>query len=164
MNTNNQVGFISEKIQQLQTAILYSNSNCVLKLPTCLATTQYVDEVGCVWITIQRPRQLIHEFDRTFEVELNYYKKGTSFFLNISGMARIIIDPEELNQLPDHLQRAHASNQLILCVRILEANYHENQPKTLGIMQRWMHNVSSVFTGTQNDYHFDIAGQKNYAY
>ncbi|MES2429396.1 MAG: hypothetical protein V4556_00585 [Bacteroidota bacterium] len=162
MTTNNQVGFISDKIQQLQTAILYSNSNCVLKLPTCLARTLYVDEVGCVWISIQKPRQLIREFDRTFEVELNYYKKGTSFFLNISGMARIIIDPEEINQLPAHLQNECGTGQLLLCVRILEANYHENQPKALSIVQRWMQNVSTVFTGSQNDYHFDIA-KKNYA-
>ncbi len=33
MNTQNQVEFITDKIQQLQTEILHSHSNCLLKFP-----------------------------------------------------------------------------------------------------------------------------------
>jgi hypothetical protein len=113
--------------------------------------------------TIQKPRQMIHEFDPTFEVELNYYKKGSPFFLNILGMARIIIDPEEINQLPDGVKNAYNKNELIVCVRILQANYHENQSKALGIVERWMQNVSTIFTGPNNNYHFALSDKKSYA-
>ncbi len=57
MNTQNQVEFITGKIQQLQTAILHSHSNCLLKFPDSLANTLQVDEVGCVWIAVKNPQQ-----------------------------------------------------------------------------------------------------------
>ncbi len=164
MNTQNQIGFITGKIQQLQTAILHSHSNCLLKFPDSLAKTLQVDEVGCIWIAVKKPLQLVHEFDRSFQVGLNYYKKGIPFFLNISGMARLVIDPEEINQLPPALAKECNSENLLLCIRILRANYYETQPRTKqNTFQRWMQSILSVFTGDNDYYHFDIAGDKNYA-
>lgn len=164
MNTQNQIGFITGKIQQLQTAILHSHSNCLLKFPDSLARTLQVDEIGCVWIAVKKPRQFVHEFDRSFHVGLNYYRKGTPFFLNIFGIARLVIDPEEINQLPPSLGKECNNESLLLCIRILQANYYENQPRTKqSTFQRWKQSILSLFMEDNNYYHFDIAGEKNYA-
>jgi general stress protein 26 len=164
MNTQNQIGFITGKIQQLQTAILHSHSNCLLKFPDSLAKTLQVDEVGCVWIAVKKPLQLVHEFDRSFHVGLNYYRKGTPFFLNIFGVARLVIDPEEINQLSHSLKKECNNEDLMLCIRILQANYYENPPRSKqSIFQRWKQTILSMFTGYNNYYHFDISDTQNYA-
>jgi len=164
MNTQNRVGFIANKIQQLQTAILHSHSNCLLKFPDSLANTLEVDNVGCVWIAVKKPLQFLHEFDRSFQVELNYYKKGTPFFLTIAGTARLVIDPEEINQLSASLKAACAEDTILISVRILQANYYENAPQTKQHpFKKWKQSILSLFTGEHNYYHFNMRDEKNYA-
>jgi hypothetical protein len=164
MTTQNQVGFVTDKIKQLQTAILHSHSNCPLKFPDSLAKTLQVDEAGCIWIAVKKPQQYIHEFDRSFQVALNYYRKGTSFYLNISGVARLVIEPEEINQLAPELRSECNQGNLLLAVRILRATYYENQPRTSqNIFQRWKQFISTIFSGYNNYYQFDMADKKNYA-
>lgn len=165
MNTQNQVGFIAAKIQELQTAILHSHSNCLLKFPDSLAKTVFVDEVGCIWITVKKPLQLVHEFDRSFHVALNYYRKGAPFFLNVFGIARLVIDPEEINQLPAGLEKELKNENLLLAVRILQASYYEKEPRVKqNSFQRLKQSVFSLFTGENDDYyHFDIGGERNCA-
>jgi hypothetical protein len=164
MNTQNQVGFITDKIKHLQSAILHSHSNCLLKFPDSLAKTLQVDEVGCVWIAVKKPRQLVNEFDRSFQVALHYYRKGAPFYLNISGIARLVIDPEEINQLAPELRSECNHENLLLSVRILRANYYETRPGiSQNFFQRWKQYISTIFIGDNNYYQFDMADKKNYA-
>ena len=164
MNTQNQAGFISNKINLLQTAILHSHSNCLLKFPDSLAKTVQVDEVGCIWLAVKKPRQFVHEFDRSFHVVLKYYRKGAPFYLNIFGIARLVIDPEEINQFPSKLRSESNQDNLILSVRILKANYYEIQQRTSqNIFQRWKQYISTLFIGNSNYYQFDMADKNNYA-
>jgi len=164
MNASNQIGFIIKKIQFLQTAILHCHSNSVLKLPSSLVQTLYTDEVGCVWLAVSKPTQYIHEFDKSFHVGLNYYKKNSPFYLNTYGIARVVTDPEELNLLPENLKQVYDKQKLLVCVRILEANYYEQQPKTeLNIYQKCKQTLSSLFYGSNEYYHFDIEKESNFA-
>ena len=165
MNTQNQVGFICNKIQQLETAILHSHSNCLLKFPDSLVKTLEVDTVGCIWLAVKKPVQFLHEFDRSFHVGLNYYKKGTPFFLNILGMARLVIDPEELNQLSSSLRAAYTEDTILISVRILQANYYENPPASAkqSPFKKWKQSILSLFNGESNFYHFNLGEEKNYA-
>ncbi len=164
MNTHNHISFITQKIQQLQTAILYCHSNSLLKLPTSVVETLHIDEVGCVWLAVNKPTQFLHEFDRSFHVALNYYKKGTPFFLNSYGTARVVIDPEELNMLPENLKEVYNKGKLLVCVRILEASYYENTPKSeQNIFQKCRQSLSSLFYGSSEYYHFNIDEEKNFA-
>jgi len=164
MNTQNQVGFISGKIQQLQTALLRSQSNCLLKFPNSIATTLEVDNVGCVWIAVPKPTQYLHEFDRSFQVDLNYYKKGAPFYLNVSGAARLVIDPEEINHLSPVVKNAFDDETVLLAVRILTANYYEtdSKPKQNPLL-KWKQSILSMFTGDSDYYQFNVAGEKSYA-
>ncbi len=164
MKTSNHIGFITQKILELKTAILYSHSNSVLKLPNSIVETLYVDAVGCVWLSVSKPKQYLHEFDRSFYVSLNFYKKDSPFFLNSSGIARVVIDPEELNQLPEKVQQHYNKEKLLVCVRILEANYYEKQLKIeQNIYQKCMQGITSLFYGSNEYYHFDTANERSFA-
>ncbi|MBC7868305.1 MAG: hypothetical protein H7X88_12290 [Gloeobacteraceae cyanobacterium ES-bin-316] len=164
MNAQNQIGFITDKIQQLQTAILQIHSNSLLQLPTSLVQTIHVDELGCVWIAVNKPTQYLHEFDRSFHVALNYYRKGKSFYLNTYGIARVVLDPEEMNQVPSHLLEGLGSNKLLICVRILEANYYEKEARPVqGIFQKCKQTLSEIFIGSNEYYHYKEEDKTFYA-
>ena len=132
MNSQNQLNFIISKIEDLHTAVLHNCSNGVLNIPSAIVNTLHVDNTGCIWFTIFRPKQYVSEFDRRFPVVLNYYQKGRPFYLNIQGMARMVIDPEEINSLPAEVGTQMSDDKILICVKITSATYHErklSQPK-----------------------------------
>ena len=164
MSTQDQAGFIAGKSRELETAILHSHSNCLLKFPDSIVKTMEVDNVGCVWLSVKKPMQYLHEFDRSFHVGLNYYKKGLPFFLNVLGVARLVIDPEEINQLSPTLQEEARGENLLIAVRILQANYYDNGPRqSQNPLKKWKQSIVSLFTGENNYYHFNMGDNKNYA-
>ncbi len=97
MATNQQLNFLQEKIREIGSAICFNLSNSVLKLPTSIVTTLQVDDYGFVWFFIQKPKQLLTEFESEFPVRLDFFKKGKSHFLQVAGKARVVNDPEEMN-------------------------------------------------------------------
>jgi len=164
MNKQDQIGFITRKIQYLQTAIMHCHTNSMLKLPTTLAQTLFVDEKGYVWISVSRPPQYSHELDKSFHVALNYYKKGIPFFLNSFGIARIISEPEELNQLPENLKEHYNKEKLVLCVRILEASYFDKEPKSQkGLIQKFKQSLAEMFYGNNDYFYFYRDDEKYFA-
>lgn len=125
MKTHPHLNFVISKIQDLQTAVLHNDSNSVLNVPSNVVKTLHVDETGCIWFAIFRPMQSIAEFESRFPVALHYYQKGRSFYLNIQGMARLVIDPEEINSLPSAVSSAIDQGKVLICVKITTANYHQ---------------------------------------
>lgn len=120
--------FLADKIVELNNAIFYSHSNSPLKIHNTVIQTYQVDSNGCISFFIQRPQQLISQFDREFPVGLNYFRKGKDFYINIFGKARIINDPEEL-AYENHLSAEEINNALtthaFIKVNILKAEVHE---------------------------------------
>ncbi|MDZ4809412.1 MAG: hypothetical protein SGI96_14250 [Bacteroidota bacterium] len=164
MNTQGQHCFITGKIQELQTAILNYHTDSVLKLPSEVVQTLHVDEIGCLWIAISKPVQFVNEFDRSFYVTLNYYKKGIPFFLNTYGLARIVSDPEETSQLPLVLKEEHNKGKLVLCVRILKANYYKKQHQVVQtLLQKCRQSISTFFSESNGYDHFSFDENKHYA-
>ena len=164
MNLQHQQFFIAGKIKELQTAILYFHTDSLLKLPTSVVQTLHVDEAGCLWLAINKPVQVINEFDRSFHVALNYYRKGIPFFLNTYGLAKVVADAEETSQLTPVLQEQYNAGKLIICVRILEVNYYEKKSQTgQSFLQKCRHSITSLF-GESGDYnHFNFDEKQHYA-
>lgn len=166
MKKTNQLHFISEKIKKLETAILHCHSNCLLQFPKSVAKTHFVDDFGCIWITVKTPKKYLHEFDNSFHVGLNYYKKGSPFYLNIFGMAKVFVDSDNFNKIPTELHYIKEKDELFLSVRILEANYSE-QPtsKVKGMLKRWMQSISNIFSGDEENYYYYLSmeDEKKYA-
>ena len=84
--------------------------------------------------------------------------------MNTLGVARVVIDPEELNMLPDYVKNIYDSSKLLMCVRILEANYYETPDKTeQNIFQKCKQTIAELFYGSNEYYHFNMDEEKNYA-
>lgn len=155
MLSESHLPFLQEKISELRSALFFSLSNAVLKMPTTIVTALKVDEVGQVWFFVNRPMQNIQEFDREFPARLEFFRKGKNFYLKIAGKACIVNDPEELNGLVNVSEdiKSKAMNQLVLVkVKIQSAEYVENPPaETSG----WLHAIRTQFnkwTGSQPGY------------
>ena len=75
MLSDTHLPFLQEKISDLRSALFFSLTNSVLKIPTTIVTALRVDEVGQVWFFVNRPMQNIQEFDREFPARLEFFKK-----------------------------------------------------------------------------------------
>lgn len=133
--------FLQEKISDLRSALFFSLSNAVLKMPTTIVTALKVDDVGQVWFFVNRPVQNIQEFDKEFPARLEFFKKGKSFYLKIMGKACIVNDPEEVNGLvsvPEDVKTKAMSQLVLVKVKIQSVEYMENTPpETIG----WLHAI-----------------------
>ena len=147
MFTETQLNFLREKINELRTALFFNTSNAVLRLPTCIINTLKVDEAGQVWFFVNRPEQYLHEFDREFPAKLDYFTKGKRFFLNLTGKAFIITDPEELNEIisvtDDDKQKAMA-HQVLIKFKVSNCQYYERPVRGQGIVQKMKTQLSKL--------------------
>ncbi len=159
MNPNNQLEFITSKIQELETAVLHSHCNNVLNIKSAIVSAKQIDENGHIWFTVSKPLQEITQFEKQFPVALNYYKKGSSFFMNVFGVARIVHDPEELicADLNNDI-RNNSSDKILLCVKILNANYYEKEPaKNTSWITRCKNALLSMFAiDEDNNYYWNL--------
>ncbi len=100
MTTDSNLQFIREKIYALRSAIMYTMSTELVKLPNNVVTAIRVDEEGQLWFLSKRPLQLVSECEQEFPARLKFYRKGVAFYLEVSGNAMIMNDETEL---PDWL-------------------------------------------------------------
>ncbi|HMF71165.1 MAG TPA: pyridoxamine 5'-phosphate oxidase family protein [Flavitalea sp.] len=124
-----QLRFLQNKISDIQSALFSNESEAVLKLPTSIINALNVDDAGQIWFFVNRPSQLLQEFDKEFPAKLNFFKKGKDYFLHITGKAYIINDPEEINHLvslSDEIRNAAINNWYVLVkMRVQTAEYYE---------------------------------------
>jgi hypothetical protein len=147
MLTESNLTFLSEKVQELRSALFFNTSNAVLKLPTCIISTLKVDEAGQIWFFVHRPEQYLHEFDKEFPARLEYFQKGKRFFLHLTGKAFIITDPEELNEiisLEDDIKQTAKSHMVLIKFKIANANYYERVVPGKSIMEKMRSQLSRL--------------------
>jgi len=97
MTTDSNFQFIREKIYTLRSAIMYSMSTELVKLPDNVVTAIRVDEDGQLWFLSKRPLQLVSECAQSFPARLKFYRKGVEFYMEVSGHAMIM----NADALPD---------------------------------------------------------------
>ena len=124
--------FVEEKVMDLQNALFFSLSDAVLKIPSCVIKVLQADERGQLWFVIPKPSQLIHAFDKTFPVKLDFFRKGRDYYLKIIGKAFLINDPEEINSTENlHetiKQQARYNETVLIKVQMSHAEYVETAP------------------------------------
>lgn len=147
MLTENNLTFLSEKVQELRSALFFNTSNAVLKLPTCIISTLKVDEAGQIWFFVHRPEQYLHEFDKEFPARLEYFQKGKRFFLHLTGKAFIITDPEELNEiisLEDDAKQKARAHMVLIKFKVANADYYEGVVPGKSIVQKMRSQLSRL--------------------
>ena len=135
----NNLLFLQEKIQELRSALFFNTSSAVLKLPSSVVQAMKVDEAGQVWFFVNRPEQYLHEFDREFPAQLNFFKKGKPFYLNMTGKAFIVTDPEELNDVinvTDEVRQKAMNHFVLIKFKMMHAEYYDRSVQTNSMMQK----------------------------
>lgn len=92
MTTDSNLQFIREKIYQVRSAIMYSMSNELIKLPNNIVKAVKVDEEGQLWFICKHPGRQVDQCDQTFPARLHFYRKGVFFHVEVSGKATIVND------------------------------------------------------------------------
>lgn len=143
MKAVHNISFLQERIQEIGSALFYSLSSAVLKFPTTIVNTLKVDETGNIWFFITKPEQNLAEFDWEFPAQMQFYRKGKKYFLQIAGKACIVNDPEEVNALqglPEETRMKAFHDMVLIKLKIKAVQYQEylmtqpRQPK--GILHK----------------------------
>lgn len=82
--------FIRERISELKNAIMYNNSQDVLRVPNNIAEAVEVDKEGILWFTIKRPSGYMQQCDQIFPARLHFYRKGYFYHIEVSGKATVV--------------------------------------------------------------------------
>ena len=90
MRNDPNLQFIREKIYHVRSAIMYSMSNDLVRLPNNIVTALRVDNEGNLWFTCSRPSGYVDQCEKTFPARLHFHRKGASFHIEVSGKATII--------------------------------------------------------------------------
>jgi general stress protein 26 len=134
MFADKQLQFLKEKISQVNTAVFYNLTDCVLRIPNGITSEVSVDSVGQVWFFMNRPKQCINEFDKEFFARLSFLQKGKNFFITVEGRAYLVTDPEDINSLQDfseeqkHKARTH---QLLINLKESQIEYAEKEMQSV---------------------------------
>ena len=134
-----QTGILKSKIMELQSALFFTESASILKLPTHVISDVEMDEEGQIWFVIPRPMQQIEAFEKEIPAKLDFFKKGKDFFVKITGTAFLIADREELRNNPslsEDLREKMSDEKLIgVKVTIQKTELIDNSPKPT---QNWL--------------------------
>jgi general stress protein 26 len=143
--------FLQDKIQDLKSALFFSQNTSLLRMATTIVSILKVDELGQMWFFVPRPKQALHEFDREFPVKLEFFRKGKRFFLHVGGRAFIVTDPEEINCLVyEDIREQAAGHMVLIKVKMTKAEYFESSVPThhtgwwrdaLTQLQAWLFNT-----------------------
>ena len=90
MATDTNLEFIKQKIYKIRSAIMYTMSNELVKLPNNVVTAVKVDDEGHLWFLSKKPAQFVSECEQVFPARLKFYKKGIPYAVEVSGRAVIV--------------------------------------------------------------------------
>ncbi len=138
-----QAGLIRTKIMELQSALFFTEGASLLKLPTHVISNVSIDEEGDIWMAIPKPAQRIEEFEREIPAKLDFFKKGTTFYVKVTGKAHLINDMNELKNnkaLPEEMMaKVEKGKYMAVKVRIQDADLVDNTPPKAG-SPNWIRN------------------------
>lgn len=126
--------FIREKIHRLRTAVMYSMSDSIFRLPNDIVTALRVDEQGQLWFVCRAYFPETEEQENSFPVRLRFYRKGVDFHVEVSGKATIVnTDYPGANKGKDN--KGSAKDQKFYLIRMSMVNIeytepHARKPKT----------------------------------
>jgi len=134
-----QTGILKSKIMELQSALFFTESASILKLPTHVISDVEMDEEGQVWFVIPRPMQQIEAFEKEIPAKLDFFKKGKDFFIKITGTAFLIADSEEVRNNPalSSAMREKMNDEKVIGVKVMvqKTEFVDNTPKPT---QNWL--------------------------
>lgn len=125
------VQFIREKIQELQTALVFPETNALAKVPNYVISAAQTDDTGNIWFIIRRPAVYMEQDEWQFPCRMDFFKKGLNYHMKVYGHACIISNFNEVScpGMPAGLQqRMEEQQEVAVKVAISYADYFELPP------------------------------------
>ena len=119
---SNDFQFIREKIYRLHSAIMYSMSNELIKIPNSIVTVLRIDEEGQLWFQCKAPILHIRHYEQNFPARLHFFRKGYKYFVEVSGSTMIT-----KTQNTSNTWEKSENGTLILKMNINQVEYTEPQ-------------------------------------
>lgn len=94
---NNRV-FIENKLNEISSAVMYSQSNNIAKLPNDVVMFVKMDDCGQLWFRGHKPRNWVRTYEQNFPAKLFFYRKGIDFYMETTGIASIVSKEEKADQ------------------------------------------------------------------
>lgn len=130
---------LKSKIMELKSALFFTESKSIVKLPTHVISEVELDEEGQMWFVIPKPAMHIEAYDNEIPAKLDFFKKGKDFFVKIRGVAFLQKDATEANAnkalSAGMRQRMNDEALIAVKVRIEETDMVDNTPKP---SQNWL--------------------------
>ncbi|MFI5154440.1 MAG: hypothetical protein ACHQET_13980 [Chitinophagales bacterium] len=136
------VKFLREKVQELQTALFFNESESPLRISTLMISAEAIDDAGQIWFVVPNHGQFDQAQHGTFPAKMDFFKKGKDFYVKIKGIASVVSKKEDLfSQLSGEIKQRVAKKQaVLLCVKIQQADYFES---TIKPAQNWIQQSGS---------------------
>ena len=128
-----QAGILKSRIMELQSALFFTESSSIVKLPTHVISDVELDSEGQIWFVIPKPAMHIEAYDKEMAAKLDFFKKGKDFFVKVKGIAFLQTDLSEANgnaELSAEM-KARMSNEEVIAVKIRIQDFElvDNSPK-----------------------------------
>jgi hypothetical protein len=122
---------LRQKIMQVETAIIHCSESSLFNLQSVFARTLQVDNHGIIWLLPEQAPDCSPVHPSSFEVILNYHKKGLQFDLDVLGKASILTGKEAPKILMALGQKPYDSESILLRVQVTDIDYWEQKPMVL---------------------------------
>ena len=134
MGNDTNLQFISDKINQVRSAIMYSSSDDVIKLPNNIVSAVKVDEEGQLWFICDRPPYMPEQYPSSFPARLHFYRKGKLFHIEVSGPARIVNNVQH--------DSINTENRMLIRMEMKNIIYTETSTKQKSGLELWLNKTS----------------------
>ena len=140
-----EMNVLKSKIMELQSALFYTESISLVKLPTHVISDVEVDAEGqMIWFAVPRPAQHIDAFEKEMPAKLDFFRKGKDFFVKVRGIAVLLTDAETINSYEslsaDMKKKMSDKGSMGILVKIEQTDLVDNSPKTA---QSWLQSSRS---------------------
>jgi len=131
-------GILKSKIMDLQSALFFTESVSIVKLPTHVISDVEVDEEGNIWFVIPKPTMHIEAFEKEIPAKLDFFKKGMDFFVKVRGVAILLTESDEIMSDPalsaEMRERMKDTTVIGVKVKVVDSDLVDNTPK---VSQNW---------------------------
>ncbi|MDR3712053.1 MAG: hypothetical protein P4L51_04500 [Puia sp.] len=163
MTTNLPISFLQEKIQELETALFFDDSESLLKIPTHVITKTEIDVEGQLWFVIPKPMQHLGAFNHEFHAKLDFFKKGKDFHIKVIGKANIVTDSAEMGNFiatsEEVAQRVENGEVIVIKVTASSMDFFETPARAAS--QTWIEKGKIQFSNWFMNAHNGLIFREN---
>ncbi len=135
---------MKSKILELQSALFYTESISLVKLPTHVISDVEVDAEGRIWFAVPRPAQHIDAFEKEVPAKLDFFRKGKDIYVKLRGTAGLMTDAKLVNSyesVSGEMRKKMSENgSMGIMVKIEHTDLVDNSPKSA---QSWLQSSRS---------------------